>query len=524
MVKGNGVIRHDAGVVGGDVSPAVAGDGVSRGASAGHGGSSWGVTDLAALLGDDDGADGVDDDVAVSTSGDDADDDNDGSFADGDDGLPVGSAGSSSPGSDASGVSDDGVSAGFVSGVKTGMARRRLSERDRRLGLVEPSFVDPGAARKMAVAQWRRGRRATFTVRDQRALDFLVRWSYGTTLQVARAAGFTDTRERRLRSRFEGYAKWGWATEDAMFAGPVLWYPSNAGAELSSHAWLGGVSARRVNPATQSHSLGLSSVASFLLAAAWAGTGVDVLGLGDEWAAVASELHDGSAFVVGEREYRSRWSTLRQRYHGLIAGEYRHGLRRRLVEWRDAMTAGSRSLADSPELAACEPGFMGRDLWLWTLWGNYVLNESGGLVPVEDRGVDPSTGRPVVNRDLGDVVALQDHLPDLIVARRRSANGSARSLAVELELTLKSVDEYARIMASYASWEGRALFERVIWLTPSAAIARAVAAGAARAGVSERVFACSPVATLDRRNSFWSGADVLPARWDDMGRVIPWTR
>jgi hypothetical protein len=212
---------------------------------------------------------------------------------------------------------------------------------------------------------------------------------------------------------------------------------------------------------------------------------------------------------------------LRREHKGLMPAEYRHAFVDRLLAWSDEVKAGSAGLLDSPELLCGDGSFAGGDDWLWVLWGNWIWNEHVGFVNVDERvlGVD---GRPVLREDLGDRFMTLDHCPDMVIARTRDGSGRPRSLAIELELTGKSIDDYARTLASYACYDGRSLFERVVWLVPNVSVARMIEAGAAKIGVGHEVFSVVPFRTLERRNSFWSGADVLPARFDKRGRVVSW--
>jgi hypothetical protein len=64
------------------------------------------------------------------------------------------------------------------------------------------------------------------------------------------------------------------------------------------------------------------------------------------------------------------------------------------------------------------------------------------------------------------------------------------------------------------------MFERVIWLVPSVTVKKMIDAGARRIGVGSDVYSVVPFRTEERRNSFWSGADILPAVFDSRDRVV----
>lgn len=439
-------------------------------------------------------------------------------------------------------------------GVKVGTGKAKLEKR-----LRNKHDVDAAIARRVQVLEWKKGFHVTFGAKEVRGLDYLTRWSYATTAQIARVVGWRDRKERRLVRALEKWEEMGWVRQDVVFSGPRLWYPRRDGAELSEHAWLGGVSPARVNPMSQSHSLGLSSIASWLLCG-WEDA-PDILQLGEqEWRQLQADVKAGEALVISEKEYRAPWTRIRQTHKGLLPAEYRHafigdiahGGEGRYQQWARDYQAGKAKLEDSPDWVACDPSLQGDDMWIWTLWSNYVWNpklaldaarmdgvdvddvdraaqlaairdyRGSGYVPVEDR-LDLASNKPLVNKEMGDAFALLDHLPDLIIARKRDPRtGAARSVAIELELTAKQPADYARSMAGFGSALGQTLFSQVVWVVPSKAVARAIELGARSVGLEEGVdYRIVPFASAEKRNSFWSGADIVPAVFDKYHRVQP---
>lgn len=439
-------------------------------------------------------------------------------------------------------------------GVRVGTGKARLEKQ-----LRNKHDVDAAIARRVQVLEWKKGFHVTFGAKEVRGLDYLTRWSYATTAQIARVVGWRDRKECRLVRALEKWEEMGWVRQDVVFSGPRLWYPRRDGAELSEHAWLGGVSPTRVNPMSQSHSLGLSSIGSWLLCG-W-GDAPDILQLGEaEWRQLQADVKKGEALVISEKEYRAPWTRIRQTHKGLLPAEYRHafigdvthGGEGRYQQWARDYKSGQAKLEDSPDWVACDPTIQGDDMWIWTLWSNSVWNPKlaldaarmdgvtvddvdraaqlqaisdyrmSGYVPVEDR-LDIASNKPVVNKEMGDAFALLDHLPDLIVARKRDPRtGAARSIAIELELTAKQPADYARSMAGFGSVLGQTLYDQVIWLVPSKAVARAIELGARSVGLEEGVdYRIVPFASAEKRNSFWSGADIVPAAFDKYHRVQP---
>ena len=409
--------------------------------------------------------------------------------------------------------------------------------------------------------------RPPFSPQIPKILDFLTKWRIGTTVQLARVAGWKDSNEQRVLKKLRGYDEVGFLRETNLYAGPKIWTATTRGAEFGFHPWLGGVKASEINPMSQSHSFGLSSIASWLLCP-W-DTTPNILGLApDEWSQVRGEITTGAAYVLSEKEYRSSYSAIRTTRAGLLPAEYRHGfigygghenpITGAWREWARSYKNGASTLDESPELLACDPEFMGAGLWMWIIWGNAVWNPkvledraagdgidlddpewSGrdggarlrsefrqyGFVDIEDR-LDIASNKPVINKELGDRFALWDHLPDMIIARRRTPDGRPQSIAIELELSAKSILDYTRTMASYGSTLGQTLYRKVIWLVSSKTIADRIRAGASQVGmILGEDYDIVPFVTSNKvsviKRSFYSGDDILPGRWSKRGIIEP---
>lgn len=409
--------------------------------------------------------------------------------------------------------------------------------------------VDSEIMRRVQLAEWRAGLRVSFTQRDVTGLDFLTRFSFSTMGQLARACGLSSVSTSMVRAKFNSWVRLGWVSLDPVFAGPELYYPKMDAVRLSQHPWLGKVAVSRLNPLSQSHSLGLSSIASWLIMASECKNATkcpDILGLGVEWETLKQELRDKKSFIISEREVRSAWSTLRKSCKGLLPQEFRHyfcGSNGVFQQWGRKYKQGLATLADSPELLACDPSFTGEKMWIWCLFDNYVWNSKNlkiqaqtqgvpaedyirqhrmeGYSPIENR-LDITTNKTILRYDLGDEFTTSDHLADLIVARQRDPKtGLSRSLAVELELSCKDAKEYARILAAYGSVLGKTLFKTVIWIVPNYTIAKTIRKGGNMVGMVENVdYMIVPFATMAHKNSFWSGADIIPAYFDKNNRVL----
>ena len=452
-------------------------------------------------------------------------------------------------------------------GVQIGAVKRELRD-----FIHNPKIVDKAITRKIQLLEYKKKMRIPFTPKIPKILDFLTRWRIGTTLQLARIAGWKDSNEQRLVKKLRVYDEVGFMRETDIYAGPKIWTAKEHGAELGMHPWLGGVKSSEINPMSQSHTFGLSSIASWLLCPR--DNAPNILGLSpDEWNKVRGEIKDGTAYVLAEKEYRSSYSSIRNASKGLLPPEYRHGfigyaggqlnpVSGAWREWALAYKNGDATLDESPELLACDPEFMGANLWMWIIWGNSVWNpkvledravlEEGidlddpewsgragelrlrsefrryGYVDIEER-LDYATNKPMINKELGDKFALWDHLPDMIIARRRTDDEYAdpQSIAIELELSAKTnSDAYARTMAAYGSPLGQTLYRKVIWLVSSKTIADRIRAGANKVGmILGEDYDIVPFVTSNKvsviKKSFYSGADILPGKWSKRGIIEP---
>lgn len=382
-------------------------------------------------------------------------------------------------------------------------------------------------------------KRIPWSKHDMDVMDYLTRWQFGTTSMLAQAGGFHDSNLGRLHKRFKNYEDLGLVLSNNVFAGPVLWLIRNAGSNLSTRPWLKGINLTKINPSTMSHYLGLSSIASQLYALSPQNMTADILHLDDfdgdgAWYELAEEFESGESWLISEKEYRSAWSSLRVKQRGLISEEYRLAFQNELYDWygdngdnlEAELAAGHDDyLLESPELAACYPDDEGEHMYKWVVWGNSIWNTNlndgrGGLIPIQSRMIDANTLRPILDFDGGDRFATEDHCPDIVIARKRARNGGARSIAIELELHPKPVEHYMKILAGYLSEDGQNLYRNVIWLVARKSTRNSLLRAMRNLGDPEleSIVRIIPFWTEERRNSFWSGADIVRGRWLDEER------
>ena len=186
-----------------------------------------------------------------------------------------------------------------------------------------------------------------------------------------------------------------------------------------------------VTPAKFStHMLMHSMVVNHVAACVWGGT-LNVLGA-DEWPLrgrvdpVSGGLSVGCGFVTEREMNRSKYyllgkATARREEVARVLGAARVDA---FSEW--AAAGGAASGVLSPELRA----------------GNEHM-----FIPLRDPQLD----------------AISFHLPDLVVPRLRADDGSARSIAVEVELGHKPAS-FRESLAAYSDAGGRSMFESVVWV------------------------------------------------------------
>ena len=84
------------------------------------------------------------------------------------------------------------------------------------------------------------------------------------------------------------------------------------------------------------------------------------------------------------------------------------------------------------------------------------------------------------------VVDKAYHVPDLVVARRRSDDGQAQSIAIEVEMANKPEDAYERTLRAYRDDDGH-IYKRVVWICSKRATASKLKRIAAGLHMSDRV-------------------------------------
>lgn len=363
---------------------------------------------------------------------------------------------------------------------------------------------------------------------DVRVLDYLVKWRFSTIRDIGRVAGWSESYLKTHR-RLNAYLDVGLLTADRV---PLENYRyvqlTPDGVFFSGWSFMGKEDALDFLRSYRGHAFGLASLASHLLNRMRDADEVerDLLGVGEEeYAEIRHEILDGVSRVVSEREFRSSWQSIRagagRSPASLTDARFRHAMEKEYMDAHEVKGNPNSPLSRQTfELYCNNPEYRGSMAWLWVVYGNDVIQSAGNgrirRVPVDNVAVDDS-GRPIIVKERGDLFSTRDHCPDLVIARPRDrVTGRPRSIAVELELTAKTEEEYMRTMCAYTGACGKLLYGKVVWQVVNAALGNLIRRGAVKAGAVEgRDFVIVPVYSEDVRGSFARGVDMQPGTWKD---------
>lgn len=295
------------------------------------------------------------------------------------------------------------------------------------------------------------------TVKDFDFLCFLAKFRYATGRQLS---GIHGVSERTAVDRLRGLAGRGLVEPIKVWGSANVWVATSAGLLLTGHRFPP-VTAARISPALLSHSFIVNNTAANL----WGGQ-VNVLNLPDFPGKFRRDGKGKMVFgetLVGETELQSGFSRKRLQlkaatFRPLIMNMVEEAFR----EWRDA---GS-PVHDSPEV---RPG----NEFMWMLMASASV---GGAF----------------------------HAPDLVVSRPRNPDGSPNSIAVEVELNIKEMAGYERVLRTY--YEDRRLYGKVIWVVKNVGPASALERIAKEIGLwQEGRIDIVPILT---RDGLFDGRDV----------------
>lgn len=272
--------------------------------------------------------------------------------------------------------------------------------------------------RALAGGSLARGSRTRLTEKDYRVLRFIALFKFVSERQIAKLLSVT---EHSAYKRLNGLRKHG-LTKGFKTLGVrgSVWVLTETGMDLSGYELPRGSEAA-LTLSMVSHQFTVNHVAAYL----WSG-GANVL---REKNFPQRNLPTGSGeFEFGERliselQIQSAFGKLRGTTK---ADAYVPQIKRQIANLFDSWKrAGGPGYGPSPEL---QPG----NEHMWTLYP------------------------PVSNR-------LNYHVPDLVVARQRGADGKPQSIAVEVELRTKADDtSYERTLDAYRADDQ--IYRKVVWV------------------------------------------------------------
>ena len=372
--------------------------------------------------------------------------------------------------------------------------------------------------------EYAKGKAFVPTDTDRRIWDYLALFRFATRSDVVRVGGWHGGYARQA-PRIVRYGDLGLIIAERVPLSTLDYIQlTHEGMVMSSYAFLPDPSPTEATRGDRSHSLGLSSLASQLLTPSreYDQPGHDLLGVGDgEWAAIRREIRQGEAKVVGETIYRSAWSRMRSDSHArgrsqsAVTDPRVATLMNRIFrEWKGK--GGAQG--DTLEWVCADPESQGEFAWLWMIYGGEAVRGGERDAQGRPRHIPPSERatdeRGKIIAQPGDDIITRDHPPDMVIARHRQpGTGRPRSLAIELELTGKSVADYKATMSSYMSGNGKILYDKVIWLVVQASVANLIRTGAKWAGAVEgRDYIIAPVSNEENRSKdeFYDGLDMRP--------------
>lgn len=339
--------------------------------------------------------------------------------------VPSPGVGESSVEGSSSGVGESSVGAGARIGQKKRRKEKSApSPRVEALATVGEDWddedevvVDDAAAYRESVVATSASRGVRLMERDIRIFDFLGRYGYAQDSQIARLIGTSDRAAYIRLSKLDGA---GLIKKYVVARGHTIWVPLR-GAMAIAELDMPVKSASRISLATMGHELGLGNL----------GVELEIGGhnvLSEEGWPFYNRYADTSDFngddvVLGENVFTTR------------------EIRSAQTRWNKGKSS-AQLMAERDELLR---------LWVPGERSPETLPENAGMFVLYSND-------------------YKDHVPDMVVARDRDMDGSARSLAIELELNVKPLDEWRRILKNYRDHIGNGMFHSLYYFTQRRAI------------------------------------------------------
>ena len=270
----------------------------------------------------------------------------------------------------------------------------------------------------------RRGSKLRFTEKDRDTLQFLGMFRYATDQQLSRMFSLSVStmynRLKRLRSQ-------GLVIDKKLYGARPIWFLTEAGMILS------GLDLPRVTESKMSFSMFPHQFTVNNTAANLWGANVNVLNLDDY--PERNKVNGKGVSVLGESlvselEVQSSLGRIKMFDKGEV---FNPQLRAQIEkDFKDWERAGGVGFGDSPEM------LFGNE-FMWAIMPPYNIK-------------------------------LAYHVPDLVVKRPRSGDGSPNSIAVEVEINNKPSKAYEKTLLAYKS--DNRMYKQVVWVCKNVGPAR----------------------------------------------------
>ena len=265
-------------------------------------------------------------------------------------------------------------------------------------------------------------------VNDFKTLDFLAMFKYASIPTLALLCGVLEsTQSMRMNRLLEA----GFVKCEEIYGVGKLWYISKIGMLIAGHE-LPHTTKRKINISMIAHQF----VVNHIAAALWSG-GINVLD--EEGAPFYNRDGNLGEKLVSELMITSNFS----RVAGMSKAIY----------YREIMLGNikkSFKIWESQGKKGPSPEFLNGNEYMWALIPPASLN-------------------------------LNYHFPDLVIPRERTPEGKPQSVAVEIELSNKSLESYVRTLSAYRM--DKVFYSKVVWVVGNKGSAKKLEDAAKIAGL-----------------------------------------
>lgn len=273
---------------------------------------------------------------------------------------------------------------------------------------------------------YKRNSKKHWSRKRQEMLEFLAKFKYATPRHLAKmfseSAATSQKRLKELRS-------YGLVIDKKILGGEPLWFLTDAGMLLSGYD-MAKVTESRITYTMLPHQYAVNHIAANL----W-GAGVNVLNEPDYPHQNRIDLLGKRQYgdnVVSEQEIQSSFGKLKLFSKAdVYLPTLKASIERKNRKWEEA---GGVEFGDSPE-------FQQGNEYMWAIF-------------------PPAA------------VKLAYHVPDLVVARPRNADGTPNSIAVELEIQNKPIESYRKALTAYRY--ATQTYRQVVWVCQKSSSAKKI--------------------------------------------------